>query len=345
MNELNNGLIDLKNYKIPLYRGFNLQSKVYKKGVKYSESDFETMAEWGFNFIRLPLSYWVYGNRENWFEINENEMKDIDQAIELGRQYKIHINLNLHRIPGYCVNRRDLEPYDLFSDDAIERNMAMEGAVYHWKFFADRYKGISNDRLSFDLINEPPFMKSEDAYIVVIKDLIEAIRSVDETRLIFVDGIDIGQTPVMGLKYPGIVQSTRGYQPKAVTHYTANWVPKNEYETFAPPSWPLKDDSGRLWNRELLKSVYIDSWKPLTDTGVQVHVGEWGCFNRTPHDVALAWMSDCLSLWKEAGWGYSMWEFRGAFGILDSGRHDVKYEDYKGYKLDRKMLELLKSFM
>jgi len=77
--------------------------------------------------------------------------------------------------------------------------------------------------------------------------------------------------------------------------------------------------------------------------GVPVHVGEWGCFNKTPHDVAIAWMTDLLSLWKEVGWGHAMWNLRGAFGVLDSGREDVEYEDYKGHKLDRKMLELIKE--
>jgi len=38
-------------------------------------------------------------------------------------------------------------------------------------------------------------------------------------------------------------------------------------------------------------------------------------------------MGDFLSLWKEAGWGWALWNLRGDFGILDSGRTDVKYED------------------
>jgi endoglucanase len=54
-------------------------------------------------------------------------------------------------------------------------------------------------------------------------------------------------------------------------------------------------------------------------------------------------MSDYLSLWKAAGWGFSMWNLRGSFGILDSGRKDVTYEEYKGHKLDRRMLELLRE--
>lgn len=55
-------------------------------------------------------------------------------------------------------------------------------------------------------------------------------------------------------------------------------------------------------------------------------------------------MEDMLSLWKEAGWGWALWNFRGSFGILDSGREDVNYEDYKGHKLDRALLELLQSY-
>jgi endoglucanase len=73
-------------------------------------------------------------------------------------------------------------------------------------------------------------------------------------------------------------------------------------------------------------------------------VGEFGAYNKTPHKVVLAWMRDCLTVWKEMGWGWALWNFRGSFGILDSGRTDVAYEDWRGHKLDRAMLELLQAF-
>lgn len=88
----------------------------------------------------------------------------------------------------------------------------------------------------------------------------------------------------------------------------------------------------------------IDPWKKLEQQGVGVHVGEFGAFNNTPHKVVLAWYRDMLPLWKEAGWGWAMWNFRGGFGVLDSERKDVKYENFEGHKLDREMLELLKEF-
>jgi len=332
--------------KFPRYRGFNLLAKFGTRDPrrKFEEEDFEIMADWGLDFARIPMSYWNWASKDDWYKIDEDVLKDIDEVVELGKQYKIHINLNLHRVPGYCINGRDQERMDLFKDSPENMQKALDAVVHHWKLFAQRYKGIPSSKLSFDLINEPPKMKDETRYVEIVKALVKGIREEDPDRLIVADGKDIGRTPVYGIADMGLVQSTRGYDPMSVSHYTATWVPKDEFETFNAPTWPLKDDDGKLWNKAALKAKLIDPWQPLIDKGVQVHVGEWGCYNKTPHDVALRWMQDILSLWKDAGWGQAMWNLKGSFGVLNSGRADVKYENYKGHKLDRKMLELLKEY-
>jgi endoglucanase len=214
--------------------------------------------------------------------------------------------------------------------------------------FARRYKGVPNSQLSFDLINEPPKMRSyegafQERYVEVARALVIAIREEDPERLIFADGINIGQNPVIEFAAFGLVQSTRGYQPKAISHYGATWVPLDEYETMKLPTWPLTDDKGTLWDRARLRAEYVDTYKQVTAMGVRIHVGEWGCYNQTPHEATLAWMKDSLAAWKEAGWGNALWNLRGDFGVMDSGRKDVSYEDFQGHKLDRKMIELLRS--
>ena len=333
-------------WKFPRYRGFNLTQKTGGVGPrrKFEEEDFEIMADWGFDFARIPMSYWNWSSKDDWFTIDEDVMKDIDEVIELGKQYNVHVNLNFHRVPGYCINGRDQEPVDLFEDTPENMQKALDGTVYHWRYFAKRYKGIPNSQLSFDLINEPPKNTNEPRYIEIIKALTAGIREEDPERLIVADGKDIGRNPILGISDIISVQSTRGYDPMSVSHYTATWVPEDEFETFNFPTWPLKGDDGKLWDKAALKEKLIDRWQPLIDQGVSVHVGEWGCYNKTPHDVVLSWMKDILSLWKEAGWGYAMWNLKGAFGVLNSERADVKYDDYKGHKLDREMLELLKEY-
>ncbi|HET7535665.1 MAG TPA: cellulase family glycosylhydrolase [Candidatus Didemnitutus sp.] len=328
---------------IPRWRGFNLTELTGgQRGHAFHESDFQWMAEWGFNFARLPMSYWAWSDPKDWLKIDEAALKPVDDAIELGRKYGIHLNLNFHRIPGYCVNRRELEPYQLFDSppDAMQR--ALEAAVHHWSFFAKRYKDIPNAQLSFDLFNEPPFMADQSRYVEIAHALIAAIRAANPMRLIFVDGADIGQTPVMALAdEANLIQSTRGYLPKMVSHYTATWVPANEFESLEKPTWPMVDKQGVRWDRAKLREELIAKWQPLVQRGGAVHVGEWGCFTQTPHEACLAWMSDLLALWKEAGWGWAMWNLRGGFGIVDSNRPDVTYEEFRGHELDRKMLELL----
>lgn len=328
--------------KIPRWRGFNLTELTSgQRGQAYHEADFALMAEWGFDFARLPCSYWAWSSPKDWTQVDPAALEPLDQAMEFGHRHKLHLNLCLHRIPGYCVNDRELEPHQLFDSPPAEMRRALDAATAQWDFLARRYRDVPASRLSFDLMNEPPFMGDQSRYVEVATTLITAIRRHSPDRLIFADGADIGQTPVLGLVNEGIVQSTRGYLPKMVSHYTATWVPPNEFESLQRPTWPMTDKHGVLWNRAKLKHELIDKWQPLVARGVPVHVGEWGCFNKTPHAACLGWMRDLLSLWKEAGWGWSMWNLRGSFGVLDSGRADVAYELFRGHQLDRQMLDLL----
>src|SRR5271169_6352429 len=156
---------DITAAHIPRWRGFNLQGKFGwpghpDDGPAFDEFDFATMAEWGFDFARLPLSYWIWGSQEDWTVLREEPLEQIDRAVDLGKQHGIHVNINFHRIPGYCINQRELEPADLFTGTAPQREKALNAAKFHWQAFAKRYKGISNRHVSFDLINEPPKMRS-----------------------------------------------------------------------------------------------------------------------------------------------------------------------------------------
>jgi len=322
--------------KLPVWRGFNLLEKFTQRrggNPPFREQDFEWIAGWGFNFVRLPMSYLCWTDPADWLTLREPELKHIDQAVEFGRQHGVHVNLNFHRAPGYCVNP-PAEPLDLWTDAK-----ALDACAHHWAAFAKRYQGIPNARLSFDLLNEPKDLP-DDVYVRVATRLVEAIRAEDPQRLVIADGLRWGRKPVPGLVPLGVGQSTRGYDPMRISHHGASWV---NGQNWPVPAWPLELKPGDVWNRDRLRREVIAPWKELEKQGVGVHVGEWGAFNQTPHAVALAWMKDFLALWKEAGWGWAMWNFRGSFGILDSDRKDVMYEDWNGRKLDRAMLELLRE--
>lgn len=131
---------------------------------------------------------------------------------------------------------------------------------------------------------------------------------------------------------------------ECVLPLAADWGKTNGVIPFAgteaavPFQVPPVYDAARLWTE------MIEPWQALQKQGVGVMVGEWGAYNRTPREVTLRWMEDCLKNWKQAGWGWALWNFRGSFGPLDSGRSDVTYEDFHGHKLDRAMMNLLQKY-
>jgi endoglucanase len=291
---------DASAARLPRWRGFNLLEKFTKRrngNSPFSEMDFAWIAELGFDFVRLPMSYLCWTDSADWLKLREDELQHIDQAVELGRKHGVHVNLNFHRAPGYCVNPPK-EPLDLWTDEK-----ALEACAFHWAHFAKRYKGIPNSRVSFDLLNEPGDM-AEETYARVVRRLVGAIRTEDPDRLVIADGLRWGNKPVLSLADLKVGQSTRGYQPSRISHYQASWMQGSD--RWPEPTWPLRIKEGDVWDKERLRQEQIEPWKRLQQQGVGVHVGEWGAYQYTPHPVVLAWMRDYLELWKEAGWGWDV---------------------------------------
>lgn len=329
------------NVKDENWRGFNLLNYFTAGWPKpFEEQEFQWIADWGFNFVRLPLSYWNWSKPGEYYEMKESVLEDIDRAVEWGRKYKIHISLNLHRAPGYCVNP-PAEPQDLFRDKE-----ALDGCAYQWGVFAKRYKNVSNKHLSFNLLNEVADIKDEE-YERVVRRLVEEIRHVSPKRTILIDGLRWGQKALLSIEdLPNIIQCGRGYQPMLISHYAASWVfgDKPMYFPKEKLAWPL-DADGQHYDKDWLRRTQKESWAPLMKQGGHVFIGEFGSHNQTPHKIALAWLNDNLDIFRENGWGWSLWNLSGSFGIMDSGRKDVAYEDFHGHKLDRQMLELLQSHL
>lgn len=324
--------------KLPRWRGFNLTERMSRDAPETSrpfvEEDFRWIAELGFNFVRIPLDYRLWIKDGNWEHIDQEALKEVDRAVELGRKYGLHVCLNFHRAPGFTI-ATPKEPRNLWTDSEAQRV-----AAGHWAAFARRYKGIPNRNLSFNLFNEPPEM-DPDVYFGVAQKMAQAIRAEDPDRLIIADGMKFGGIPVPELRRLKMAQMTRGYQPLEISHYAAHWIP-HALTWPMPRRWP--DPQNPICNNEWILRRFVRPWKQLERQGIGVMIGEFGAYRFTPHKTTMAWMKDNLSNWQEAGWGWALWNFRGAFGILDSGRPDVVYEDFHGHKLDREMLDLLQKY-
>lgn len=300
------------------------------------ERALDFMAEYGFNFVRIPTNYHFWTQNFDYFHPDEAVFEVLDSYLAACRARGFQLSLNLHRAPGYCINRNDLERHNLWQD-----SVAQDAFVYLWETFARRYQDVSSEFLSFDLVNEPPeigqYGMTRENHAALMRRTVAAIRAVDPKREIVIDGLGAGNLAMPELADLGVAHSGRGYQPMSVSHYQASWW--DGHLGLPEPSYPCRYD-GEVWNRSTLRDYY-KPWREVEAAGAGVHIGEFGCYNRTPNDVALAWFRDLFAVYKEFGWGYAMWNFEGDFGIIGHDRPGVRYETIRGYKVDQALLELM----
>jgi endoglucanase len=373
--------------KNPRWYGFNLLEYFstdtnwmkyfpYKNDGMFLEDDFRWIHDWGFSWVRLPMDYrfWTAPDR---FTIHERQVEPIDRAIRLGEKYGIHVNVCLHHAPGLCILDTMDEKLTGIAVTKEKTNVfgdahTFDAFVHQWSFFADRYKGISSEKLSFNLVNEPIALPTESELAemgklgpVKTKDLFspeflqrhatdytrlakasaDAIRARDPERLVVTDGYPGAGSPILDLMGTGMLQSCHTYTPIQVTHHQCEWVRGILTGAEPLPTWPLKDDKGKIvCDRQRLGTLF-HPWGELAAKGTPIHFGEMGCYKHTPPDVVLAWFDDTLSVLSELHSGWALWNFRGPFGVLDTERPGTKFEDWQGHKLDRPLLALLQKHM
>ena len=117
--------------KLPRWKGFNLLdlfSPVPPQnpsgGNQTTEDDLKWMSDWGFDFVRIPMAYPRYLSFDRTRDITKDEilnydpaiLEQMDNLIQMAHKYNLHVSLNLHRAPGYCINAGFHEPFNLWKD-------------------------------------------------------------------------------------------------------------------------------------------------------------------------------------------------------------------------------------
>lgn len=350
---------------IPRWRGFNIVD-LFSTSVRWkeffpmddgriAEEDFEMIKELGFNFVRIPMSYLFFGKGLFGRTPDPDRFFLMDRVVELGQNHGVHVMLAFHRAPGYCVTQESQfdfpERGNLFENDDDRADF-----IKWWRTIAERYRGVPAEALSFDLLNEP--MNIDDvAFERTFLPAIEAISSVSPNRMIHIEGslrwgIDsfiLQPAPASIATLPNVINSVHLYDPVPLTHYQCPWMPLPL--EFQAPTWPYEpiprkrvepaeSGHGRIWDKEALRNL-LTPYLELVAVGHNVHVGEMGAYSKVAHDVYLAYMKDVVDLFDEYGLGYALWNFRGPFGVVDTGRTDAEHEEFHGHQLDRGLVEVL----
>jgi endoglucanase len=144
----------------------------------------------------------------------------------------------------------------------------------------------------------------------------------------------VAHEPVSELYETRVIQSCNDYHPHELTHYRVPWA-RPMADQVPVPTWPLKDAGGKvICDKENVRDS-MRKWTDPAKHGVPIHFGEMGCGGHTPPEIVYAWFNDTLDLIGELNSVWSLWNFRGQFGILDTGRPGTKFTNWHGNRNQR----------
>ena len=334
--------------KFNIHRGINIShwlSQVFgwsPVDLFMTNEDIAFIANSGFDHIRLPI------DEEQLWDENEVPIESafakmlwcIDECLK----NNLKVIVDLHILRSHHFN-----------------NIANEGAMTLWvdpkaqERFLDIWTQLSavlkkypNDLVAYELMNEP-VAPTHDDWNRLIKKAMTHIRALEPERIIFW-GSNMWQfaANMPYLELPendkNIVISFHTYEPLMITHYKAYWSLYKDYS--GPIDYPgisfpyeacneffktadqkvidfVKQHNGYFDKAKLLENMKfaIDKAKSLD---LQVYCGEFGCLPSVGQAIRMRYYSDIVSLFDENDISYSVWDYKGDFGIRGWDRKNYK---------------------
>jgi endoglucanase len=156
-----------------------------------TEWDIKLIAKKGYNSVRLPLNArHLYDRKNEQYMWKEEGFSYINQLIAWCKKYKIYIILDMHGAPGGQTGTNIDDSLNDKPELFMNRNYQLD-LIALWTEIARRYKNESIIA-GYDLLNEPLpnwFAEYNHQVLPLYKELIQAIRTVDQHHLIILEGV------------------------------------------------------------------------------------------------------------------------------------------------------------
>jgi endoglucanase len=296
---------------------------------RYTDAaDVALMARMGFDHVRLsidaaPLEQAFYGHGGT----NSDFIARLDRAVDTMLADRLAVIIDLHPSDNYKQQLRS-------SNDAVDRTAML------WRRLAARYAGRDPDRVFFEIMNEPEVYDSY-RWAGIQQRLAAAIRAEAPRQTIIAAGGNYSNLEDLLALEPladgNVIYNFHFYDPHEFTHQGATWsVPWWSYThdiPYPPTEASMAESLAEVpdaVDRFSLKNYWLDNWdgqriRALIDEGavwarernVPLICDEFGAFREHTDPASRArWILDVRTALEANGIGWTMWDYRGGFGVV-----------------------------
>lgn len=280
-----------------------------------TEPDFERIASWGMDHVRIPIDYNVLENEDGSYKTDGFER--IEKALEYAGRHGLNAVLDLHKTAGFSFDFGEAESGFFESEKYQERFYRL------WEELAKRF-GKYSDSVAFELLNEVTEQSFIDAWNRISRECIRRIRVYAPDTLILV-GSYWNNSPeaVKDLDEPyddKVIYNFHCYSPLKFTHQGATWTreidPKERYRFDELDITP-----------EYFEGLFAEALEKAKSCGTGVYCGEYGVIDRTEPEDALKWFQTINSVFEKYEIARAAWSYKEMdFGLSDSRMDGVRDE-------------------
>lgn len=287
---------------LPPLRGVNLGNALDAPwpgawGVTITEALIHSVAEAGFNAIRVPVRFSAHTGAAPDYTLTETILQSVDQVILWGMNAGLTVILDLHHF------------------DALMQSPAAEEARYFaiWNQLASRYQSLP-DTLYFELLNEPHGALDSATWNRLVAENVQLIRLTNPTRTIILSGLDYSTVDSLNELTipddPHLAATFHYYAPFEFTHQGASWVSGSI-------SWIGTTWSGTAPEVSEIQHAFDRAVNWSNANQIPLILGEFGTIKNTDTASRQAWSAAVARIAKARDIGWFYWDLCTDFGLYD----------------------------
>jgi endoglucanase len=285
----------------------------------FTDADAAFIASLGLNSVRIPITYRHLESDARPFEIIEDGFRHLDRAIDVLARHGIYSIIDLHTLPGW-------QNHDWHCDNPThtaqfwQHRHFQDRTLHLWRIIAQRYQ--HNDWVAgYNPLNEPSDPTGE-LVGPFSQELIEVIREVDPSHIIFLDGNRYGNDfDVFDASTPNVVFSAHDYAPPGympggqypgITHLTHVWTPTDE-DTHSYGVLRPTDPRDQYFDRDTVRAMFDKRTDFMRRTGTPVWVGEFNVvFTGDPRvdEMRLRLLGDQFENYESTNSSWAFWPLK-----------------------------------